>query len=244
MRGVILSGGLGTRMREFTAVSNKHLAPVYTEEGATPMIFYPIRTLVNSGIDEILIISSQEHSGHIIEYLGDGSRFNADFTYKIQDMNKKPAGIASALKIAKPFTRDDPFVVVLGDNFFEDTLSFENIYSNLANYDACVFLKEVPDIQRFGCAELNNNNEVISIEEKPINPKSNWAVTGLYCYTKHVYSIIDDLTPSNRGELEVTDINDFYAKNKTLKAVKLQGFWSDMGTPKSMLRTQEFLAKR
>jgi glucose-1-phosphate thymidylyltransferase len=241
-KGVILAGGRGVRLQSFTCVSNKHLAPVYSDEGATPMIYYPIRTLVNSGIKEILIISSQEHSGDIIEYLGDGSKFNAEFTYKIQDMHKT-VGIAAALKIAQSFTKDESFAVILGDNYYEDSFSEEISQFSRSKNHACIFLKEVSDIHRFGCATLGINGEVTKIVEKPKTPESNLAVTGLYLYTSNVYTVINTLIPSNRGELEVSDINHHYACDKRLASNVVKGFWSDMGTPNSMLHTQEHLNK-
>lgn len=242
MRGVILAGGRGTRLQEFTIISNKHLAPLYSHQGATPIIYFPIKTLVNSGITEILIISSQEHSGDIIEYLGDGEAFGADFTYKIQDMNnpKKPVGIASALKIAKGYTGNENFAVVLGDNYYEQSFASQVKAFEATTSKACVFLKEVEDIERFGCATISDG-KVTKITEKPSHPESNLAVTGLYLYTPDVYNIAEKLKVSARGELEVTDINDFYSKNGDLSYEVLSGFWSDMGTPLSMIRTQNFV---
>jgi glucose-1-phosphate thymidylyltransferase len=247
MRGVILAGGLGTRLKDFTVVSNKHLAPVYSAVGATPMIYYPIKTLSKSGIKEILIISSQEHSGDIIEYLGDGDKFGVEFTYKIQDMGnpKKPVGIASALKIAESYTGDENFAVILGDNYYQDTfaqevLEFEDPWAR-GTKAACVFLKEVEDVRRFGCASVDGKGQVTKIVEKPTVPETNLAVTGLYLYTSQVYAVAETLKVSGRGELEITSINDFYAKEGALGSAILPGFWSDMGTPASMLHTQAFL---
>lgn len=244
MRGVILAGGFGTRMKNFTDVSNKHLAPVYSSIGAMPMIFYPIDTLLKSGITKILIISSQEHSGKIIEYLGDGKNLGVDFTYKIQNMKDTPSGIAAALKIAKDFTNNEPFAVILGDNFYED--SFSTVVKTFVKdkNPACIFLKEVEDIHRFGCATVNQNNEVTKIVEKPKNPESNLAVTGFYLYTNEVFKIADKLSPSKRGELEISDINNYFAEKGLLRSKTITGFWSDMGTPPSMIRTQNFINKQ
>lgn len=248
MRGVILAGGRGSRMAQFTAVSNKHLAPVYSAVGgATPMIYYPIRTLSKSGIKEILIISSQEHSGDIIEYLGDGDKFGVDFTYKIQDMDnpEKPVGIASALKIAESYTGDENFAVILGDNYYENTFAkevqdFEDPWLR-CSMAACVFLKEVEDVRRFGCATVDKEGRVTKIVEKPADPETNLAVTGLYLYTSQVYEVAETLKVSKRGELEISSINDYYAQEGKLISASLPGFWSDMGTPASMLHTQAFL---
>jgi len=240
MRGVILAGGMGTRMAPASQATNKHLMPVYSDDGAVPMIYYPIRTLVQSGITDILIVSSVEHCGHMIETLKDGHEFGADLSYKIQDHNRVVLGIASALKLAKNFTGGDAFAVVLGDNFFEDT--FQNLVEDFDQHDdeALVFLKEVKDIQRFGCATVDGER-VTKIVEKPKKPESNWAVTGLYFYKPSVYEVAESLKPSKRGELEITDINQHFCEEGELGAGFLEGFWSDMGTPESIMRTQKFI---
>lgn len=236
MKGVILAGGRGTRMRPATAVTNKHLLPVYSQQGAMPMIFYPINTLVRSGVDDILIISSREHSGPIIHNLGDGFDFGAKFSYKIQDVNRVDMGIASALKLARDFTDDEPFAVILGDNFYEDEFGSEfNIFWSGGADEAQIFLKTVPDPERFGVYHEG------CIEEKPKRPMSNTAVTGLYLYGPVVFDMADRLTPSKRGELEITDINQRYCETGRMRIAKVEGFWSDMGTPASMARTQEFV---
>jgi len=256
MRGIILSGGKGTRIAPFTLSTNKHLAPIYTyHQGAVPCIYYPINTLVNSGIHDILIITSTEHSGHIIETLKDGEKFNADFTYKIQvtDNPTKPLGIASALKLAQNYTNDDKFAVILGDNFFEDNFTAPiNDFKNRTDISASVFIKQVPDPERFGVATINGlyeHNEFITasvkdIIEKPKEPKSNYAVTGLYLYTPDVYNQLPNLIVSNRNELEISHINDFYAKNNQLICYLLNGYWSDMGLSESMIKTTEFINSR
>jgi glucose-1-phosphate thymidylyltransferase len=236
MRGIILAGGSGTRMKPATKITNKHMLPVYTDQGAIPMIFYPINTLVNSGIKDILIISSKEHVGHIIQNLSDGYDFGADFTYKVQDVNRVKLGIASALKLAKDFTKNEPFAVILGDNFYEDFFANEFLFfKESCASSARIFVKQVPDPERFGVYANG------SIEEKPLEPKSNTAVTGLYLYHPSVYEILDTLVPSNRGELEITDVNQFYCKQKKIDVTEIKGFWSDMGTPQSIQRTQEFI---
>lgn len=223
-------------MRPATAVTNKHLLPVYSSQGAIPMIFYPISTLVRSGAREILIISSKEHSGSIIQNLGDGFDFGARFSYKIQDVNRVEMGIASALKLARDFTDDSPFAVILGDNFFEDDFrrEFEEFWGGHSE-GAKIFLKPVADPERFGVYHDGQ------IEEKPRSPKSNMAVTGLYLYTRGVYEMAEGLVPSKRGELEITDINQEYCEKGMMSIAHVQGFWSDMGTPSSMVRTQEFV---
>lgn len=236
MRGIILAGGTGTRMRPATHITNKHMLPVYSSDGALPMIFYPINTLVNSGIEEILVVSSKEHAGHIIQNLSDGYNFKAKFTYKIQDINRVQMGIASALKLAKDFTKNDPFAVILGDNFYEDYFLDEfTFFSESCSSSARIFLKQVEDPERFGVYHDG------SIEEKPVNPKSNRAVTGLYLYHPGVYDVVEKLKPSKRGELEITDVNQFYCSQNAMDTIEIKGFWSDMGTPQSIQRTQEFI---
>lgn len=237
MKGVILAGGTGSRMKPATFVTNKHLLPIYADQGAVPMIFYPINTLVSSGINDILIISSRDHSGPIIQNLGDGFSFGANFTYKIQDVTRVEMGIASALKLARDFTRNDPFAVILGDNFYEDSFGNEMmLFNNSCTKSARIFLKEVADPERFGVYHEGK------IEEKPTEPKSNMAVTGLYLYHPSVYEVAEKLIPSKRGELEITDVNQHYCEINAMDVSLVKGFWSDMGTPQSMQRTQEFVA--
>jgi glucose-1-phosphate thymidylyltransferase len=204
------------------------------------MIYYPLYTLIESGLTDILVISSREHCGSIMETLSDGRYFGCDFSYKIQDTAHVHMGIASALKLAKNFTKDEKFAVILGDNFFANTFATEMQEFSDSDAKACVFLKEVEDIKRFGCATVDGSN-VTKIVEKPEEPESDWAVTGLYLYTPDVYSVADTLVLSNRGELEVTDINTHYCSEGVAKAAFLDGYWSDMGTPPSMQRTEAFI---
>jgi glucose-1-phosphate thymidylyltransferase len=243
MRGVILAGGRGTRLAPQTEITNKHLLPVYTPQGAIPMIWYPLNTLVQSGCKDILIISSQEHCGDIIEFLGDGRRFGVDLTYKIQDHNDpaRPVGIASALKLSKDFVGNNRFAVILGDNFYED--SFTAAFNNFKPYanGAHIFLKEVPDPERFGVAVVDSDWNVKRIVEKPKTFIGNMAVTGLYLYTPQVFEVAETLKPSDRGELEVSDINDFYVREGSMTSTVIDGYWSDMGIPVSMARTQEWI---
>lgn len=223
-------------MRPATAVVNKHLLPVYSSQGAIPMIFYPISTLVRSGARDILIISSRDHSGSIIQNLGDGFDFGARFSYKIQDVKRVEMGIASALKLARDFTDDEPFAVILGDNFFEDEFKDQfDAFSASKSEGARIFLKPVDDPERFGVYHDG------TIEEKPKFPKSNLAVTGLYLYGPSVFDMAEKLVPSKRGELEITDINQEYCDRGLMGVVNVNGFWSDMGTPSSIARTQDFI---
>lgn len=250
MRGVILAGGRGTRLAPQTEITNKHLLPVYTPQGAIPMIWYPLNTLVQSGCKDILIISSQEHCGDIIEFLGDGRRFGVDLTYKIQDHNDaaRPVGIASALRLSRDFVDNENFAVILGDNFYENSYKKEfneyvwrerTIASSFAS--AHIFLKQVNDPERFGVATVDNFGKVTKIVEKPKNPESNYAVTGLYLYSPHVFEVAKNLKPSARGELEVSDINDYFVNNGKMTSTIIDGYWSDMGIPSSMARTQEWI---
>ncbi|MFH1752173.1 MAG: sugar phosphate nucleotidyltransferase [archaeon] len=232
MKGVILAGGFGTRMMPLTSITNKHLLPVYNK----PMIFYPIETLVNAGVKEIMIVTGPENAGHFLKLLGSGNNFNACFTYRIQDL---AGGIADALRLARDFVGNEKFAVVLGDNVIEDDISeavkeFEKLPLNSAR----IFLKEVSDPERFGVAELNGK-EVVSIVEKPIAPKSNYAVTGVYFYDASAFEVIETLKPSGRGELEITDVNNHYVKLGTCKASILKGYWTDAGTFESLFRASK-----
>lgn len=253
MKGVILAGGFGTRLHPFTKVSNKHLAPIYSQDGAQPMIFSPIRTLRESGVTEILIITSRDHCGHMVQTLGDGEDLGVTLTYKIQEMDRKPTGIAQALKLSENFVGDSNFAVILGDNYYEETFKEEfEMFEKYGPGHATIFLKEVKDPHRFGVASVSDGiggyvdstrsfKMVTKIVEKPETPETNFAVTGLYLYTSDVFQILPTLTPSRRGELEITDVNNHYVNKGTVTSFLLNGFWSDMGTPESMMRTQAFL---
>lgn len=225
MKGVILAGGTGSRLYPLTKVTNKHLLPVYDK----PMICYPLEKLIGAGIEEIMIVSGRGHVGHFLELLGSGSELGVSITYEIQE---GAGGIAQALGLARRWAGKDNVAVVLGDNIFED-----NFREDVKSFDggAKVFLKEVPDPQRFGVAEVNGSR-ILSIEEKPQAPKSNLAVTGLYLYDARVFEIIRTLKPSGRGELEITDVNNAYVRNGEMQYSVLSGFWSDAGTFDSLMR--------
>jgi glucose-1-phosphate thymidylyltransferase len=247
VKSVILAGGRGTRLNIQTQIHNKHLLPVYSVQGAYPMICYPLQTLINSGSRDTLIISSQEHCGDIIEFLGDGSKFGTSLTYRIQDHNdpKRPVGIASAMKLIDGFVRDEPFAVILGDNFYENSFSvefnaFEKTYETVQSPGAHIFLKEVDDIRRFGCAKFDGD-KIIDIIEKPKDPPSNFAVSGLYLYTPDALGVLPSLVPSGRGELEVSDLNAHYVKTGNMTHTVVPGFWHDLGTPESMLHGQRWI---
>jgi glucose-1-phosphate thymidylyltransferase len=258
-KSCILAGGFGTRLKPFTKRLNKGLAPIYTKDGAIPQIIFPLNTLINSGSSEIMIITSREHCGQLVELLGDGSEYNCNLTYRIQEMNRPVVGIAQALGLVQDFVcNEDAFGVILGDNYYEESFkdtfdafevaSFKNHYSCLSDtkkrYPAVahVFLKEVNDAFRFGVATLNCN-KVVKIVEKPQEPESPYAVTGLYLYTPHVFEILPTLVPSKRKELEITDINNFYVNNGGMTASTLTSFWHDMGTPEAARETENFIWK-
>lgn len=231
MKGIILAGGTGSRLYPLTKVTNKHLLPVYNK----PMIYYPLQTLLDVGITDIMIVSGRGHAGHFLELLGSGSEFNAHFRYEIQD---EAGGIAQALGLAEDFADDDNVAVILGDNIFQD-----NVRDAIQSFEsgARIFLKEVPDASRFGVADIKGDS-IVSIEEKPANPKSNYAVTGLYLYDHDVFNIISMLKPSGRGELEITDVNNEYIRQGKMSYSVLEGFWSDAGTFDSLLRAGMMVA--
>ncbi|MAH46456.1 spore coat protein [Candidatus Pacearchaeota archaeon] len=229
MKGIILAGGTGSRLRPLTSVTNKHLVAVYNK----PMIDYPLGTLISMGIGDILIISGREHVGHFIEYLGSGERYNAQLTYRVQE---ESGGIAQALSLARNFIGQDNMTVILGDNIFEDS------FTSTFNGGSRVFLKKVPDPERFGVVRLEGN-KITEIIEKPNDPPSDYAVTGLYQYDANVFDIIESLKPSDRGELEITDVNNVYIKIGLMKAEFVRGFWSDAGTFESLAKTTRWLHK-
>lgn len=245
MLGVILCGGKGTRLAPQTNNQNKHLLPIYTKNnGAVPMVHYPLNTLKRSGITEILIISSQEHCGSIMDFIGDGYKFGLDITYKIQDTNHVEMGIASALKIAKNFTNDKKFAVILGDNFFENSFEKEIREFENGTYSSHIFLKAVTDPERFGVAEVDHHtNSIIKLVEKPKEPKSNLACSGLYLFDKNVYDVANTLVLSQRNELEIVDILNYYIKENNIKYSIIKDGWMDMGTIPSMHKTTEYINK-
>lgn len=228
MKGVILAGGTGSRLMPLTKVTNKHLLPVWNK----PMIYYPLQTLIDAGVKEVLIVSGPGHAGHFVNLLGSGKEFGVKLSYEIQD---EAGGIAQALSLGKDFADDDAVMVILGDNVFEDRFDVGDFKSG-----ARIYLKEVKDPQRFGVAEVKDG-KVLSIEEKPKQPKSSYAVTGLYVYDSSVFRIIKTLRPSKRGELEITDVNNAYLQQKKLDAKFVKGFWSDAGTFESLFRAAQLL---
>ena len=228
MKGIILAGGLGTRLYPLTKVTNKHLLPV----GKLPMIIHAINKLVVAGISNIIIVTGTEHMGATVNLLGSGRDYNCNLTYKVQDT---PDGIAGALSLCKDFASGDNVVVLLSDNIFKDNIiDTINKFNSLKDVKSkCVLnIKKVSDPERFGVAYLDEN-KIIKIIEKPKNPKSNYCVTGIYAYSNDVFSIIPKLKKSQRGEYEITDINNFYVNNSSCFYNILKGWWTDAGTHES-----------
>lgn len=235
MKGVILAGGLGTRLYPLTYATNKHLLPVYDK----PMIFYPVRTLVNAGVKEVLVVTGGPFAGHFMRVLKNGQELGlAHLEYAFQETE---GGIADALRLAEDFADGDSICVILGDNCTD-----ADIGSDVKKFmkGAKVFLKKVADPQRFGVPVFTKDNEIKKIEEKPKKPKSNYAVTGLYIYDNTVFDKIRKIKPSARGELEVTDLNNLYLKEGKLAWTQLKGFWSDAGTFDSLFEVNNYWASK
>ncbi|MBT4349294.1 NTP transferase domain-containing protein [bacterium] len=236
MKGIILAGGAGTRLHPLTKVTSKQLLPVYDR----PMIYYPLETLINAGIKEILIISDPVNIDNFIKLLGDGKDFDITITYKVQE---KPEGLAQAFIIAEDFIGNDNVTMILGDNIFigQDDVLKKAVTSFKTG--GKIFVKQVPDPQRFGIAEFDSGGQVISIEEKPESPKSDFAVTGLYIYDSSVVKRAKAIQPSARGELEITDVNNLYLADKQLDVVRYEGFWLDTGTFDTLLEAANKVAE-
>lgn len=235
MKGIVLAGGTGSRLFPLTKVTNKHLLPV----GQKPMIFHPVEKFVQAGIKEILIVTGVEHMGAVVGLLGSGKDFGCQFTYRVQD---EAGGIAQALGLAEHFVHGDQCAVILGDNIFQDDISAQARAFAEQKKGARILLKEVPDPHRFGVAELLGD-KVMGIEEKPKSPKSKYAVTGIYFYDSEVFKIVKTLKPSHRGELEITDVNNYYIQQKSLSYGFFEGWWSDAGTFESLARVNQLLAR-
>ncbi len=231
MKGIILAGGTGSRLYPLTKVTNKHLLPV----GKYPMIFHSVYKLKQSGINDILIVTGKEHMGDVVNLLGSGRDMGVSFTYKVQD---EAGGIAQALDLAEHFVGEDQMVVILGDNVFEDDITpYVHNFKEQKN-GAKILIQEVHDPKRFGVPELQGER-IISIVEKPEQPKSNYAVTGIYMFDQQVFDIVKTLKPSNRGELEITDVNNAYINRNELTFDVLKGWWTDAGTHASLARANE-----
>ena len=236
MKGVILAGGLGSRMLPCTKVTNKHLLPVYNK----PMIYYPLNTLVKGGLKDIMIVTGGNNAGDFLRLLGNGSEFGLkDISYTYQEGE---GGIADALKLAENFVDEDKVIVMLGDNIIKDDISEAINEFEKQPKGAKIFLKEVSDPERFGVAEIKDG-KVINIEEKPEDPKSNYSVIGLYMYDSDVFEIAKTLKPSKRGELEITDVNNEYIRKGLMTYSIIDGWWTDAGTFESLYRASKLVAE-
>lgn len=234
MKGIILAGGRATRLRPLTKITSKQLLPVYDK----PMIYYPIETLLKAGITDIMIIVAPDYSGHFLNLLGSGKEFGANFTYEVQE---KANGLAEAFIIGEDFIGNDDVTMILGDNIFDQDFSGE-----ISSFKggAMVFAKKVSDPERFGVVEFDKQMKALSIEEKPVHPKSDYAVVGLYTYDNRVVNFAKNLKPSDRGEIEITDINNIYLKMNELKVNLFDGLWEDAGTFDSLLRVSNIIAAK
>jgi glucose-1-phosphate thymidylyltransferase len=237
MKGIVLAGGLGSRLNPLTKITNKHLLPVYNK----PMIYYPIQTLVDAGIKEILIVTGGKYAGDFLQLLGNGKEFglrHLDYTYQ-----EGEGGIASALSLAEYFVEDDPICVILGDNIYERSVRDSVAEFMKRGRGAKIHLKRVENPQRFGVPVINDER-IVKIEEKPKVPQSDFAVTGLYMYDQSVFDIIKTLKPSGRGELEITDVNNAYIERGEMAYSIIDGWWSDAGTFDSLLRANILVASQ
>jgi len=236
MKGVVLAGGTGSRLFPLTKITNKHLLPIYDK----PMIYYPIQTLVEAGIKDILLVTGGRNSGDFLRLLANGKEFGlAHLNYTYQEGE---GGIADALGLAEHFIDGDKVCVILGDNILERSITDAVRAFEKQGRGARLLLKEVPDAERFGVAELDGGR-IVGIEEKPKRPKSNYAVTGIYMYDGTVFDKVKDLVPSGRGELEITDVNNAYIREGTLEYSFLNGWWTDAGTFESLLRATNLVAQ-
>lgn len=234
MKGIILAGGKATRLRPLTKITSKQLLPIYNK----PMIYYPLETLIKAGIEDILIIIAPDYAGHFLNLLGSGKEFGARFSYEVQD---EPRGLADAFKIGENFIGDDNVTMILGDNIFDHDFT-ESI--NSFEKGGKVFAKKVHDPERFGVVEFDQENKVVSIEEKPAVPKSEYAVVGIYIYDNNVVRYAKDLEPSERGEIEITDINNKYLQDGNLRVDIIDGIWEDAGTFDSLLAANNYWAQK
>ncbi len=235
LRGIVLAGGKGTRLGELTKVTNKHLLPV----GPYPMVYHPLKKLTGASLKEILLVSGTEHMGDFVELLGSGREFGCNLTYRVQD---EAGGIAQALGLAEHFGRDSRVAVILGDNIFAAPLRPMLDQSSEHPDWAWVALKQVSDPERYGVAEFSGE-KIVGIVEKSPTPKSNFAVAGIYIYPPDVYDVIKTLKPSERGELEITDVNNHYLKQGRFGYSVLEGYWTDAGTPDSLIHANELVHK-
>jgi glucose-1-phosphate thymidylyltransferase len=236
MKGIVLAGGTGSRLYPLTKITNKHLLPIYDK----PMIYYPIQTLVNAGIRDILLVTGGRNSGDFLRLLANGKEFGlAHLNYTYQEGE---GGIADALALAEHFADGDKICVILGDNILEKPIKDAVEAFHQQERGARILLKQVPDAERFGVAEMDGAR-IVGIEEKPKRPKSNYAVTGIYMYDGTVFDKVKKLVPSGRGELEITDVNNAYIREGTMTYSSVEGWWTDAGTFESLLRATNLVAK-
>lgn len=235
IRGIVLAGGKGTRLGELTKVTNKHLLPV----GAWPMVYHPLKKIVGAGIRDVMLVSGTDHMGDFVELLGSGKDYQCSLTYRVQD---EAGGIAQALGLAETFSAGHRSLVILGDNIFQAPVKSILDEANQHPDWAWVGLKQVPDPGRYGVAELKGK-QVVGIEEKPKQPKSDYAVIGVYIYPPDVFNVIKTLRPSARGELEITDVNNWYLQQGRLGCSVIQGYWTDAGTLDSLLIANELVQR-
>ncbi len=236
MKGVILAGGTGSRLFPLTKITNKHLLPVYDQ----PMIYYPLRTLVDAGIRDILLVTGGHYSGDFLRLLANGKEFG--LTHLNYAYQEGEGGIADALALAEHFTEGEKICVILGDNIIEGSIADAVRAFQQQERGARILLKEVPDAERFGVAEMQGGR-IVGIEEKPARPKSNYAVTGIYLYDSTVFDKVRKLVPSHRGELEITDVNNAYIREGTMTYSFLEGWWTDAGTFESLMRAANLVAE-
>lgn len=234
MKGIILAGGSGSRLQPLTRVTSKQLLPIYNK----PMIFFPMETLIKGGIKDILIIVAPDHAGDFLKLLGSGREYGCNFSYEVQD---KPEGLAQAFMIGEDFIGGDNVTLILGDNIFQDDFS-EAMHT--FHVGGRIFAKKVTDPERFGVVEFDDQNRAISIEEKPKQPKSNYAVTGLYIYDNTVVQKARSLQPSPRGEFEITDLNNLYLQEGTLDVAFVDGKWLDTGTFESLYEAVQLVRNK
>ena len=234
MKGIVLAGGRATRLRPLTLVTSKQLLPVYDK----PMVYYPVNTLIRAGIKDILVIIAPEYSGHYLNYLGTGEEFGARFSYIVQ---KEPRGLADAFILGKNFIGNDNVSMILGDNIFDQDFSPE---IKEFKSGAMVFAKKVSNPEMFGVVEFDKNMQAVSIEEKPQQPKSDYAVVGLYTYDSSVVEKAENLKPSVRGEIEITDLNNIYLKSGQMKVNIFDSIWEDAGSFDGLLRVGNYMAEK
>lgn len=235
MKGIVIAGGTGSRLLPLTKVVNKSLLPV----GKYPLVYYPLHTLASAGIKDIMIVSGRGHAGQFLELLGSGAELGLKLSYTLQE---HPGGIAQALGLCEDFADNEKVAVILGDNVYQDNFCAAVKKFQSERIGARIFLKQVFDPERFGVPEISGG-KIIRIEEKPTSPKSPYAVTGFYLYDNRVWSVIKTLKPSARGELEITDVNNFYVREGTMKFSLADGWWVDAGTFDSLFRANMLVSR-